>query len=90
MNDLTPDLAGRFADIALGHVSREYPFALVHVMNRPGDIAPAREQHPIFHGSFDWHSCVHGHWLLARILRLWPEIPQTDAIRAHFDQADYR
>ena len=43
--------------------------------------------HPVFHGSFDWHSCVHGHWLLARLLRGQPGLPQGAAIRAHFSQA---
>jgi hypothetical protein len=87
MRELTPEFAGELARIALGHVGREYPYALVHVVNDAGDIALPRVHHPIFHGSFDWHSCVHGHWLLARVLRLYPHLPECAAIRAHFDQA---
>ncbi|MGH7022485.1 MAG: DUF2891 domain-containing protein [Caulobacteraceae bacterium] len=85
MSDLDPDLAARLARIALGHVAREYPYALVHVVTGPGDVAEPRAYHPIFFGSFDWHSCVHGHWLLARLLRLHGR--DDAAIRAHFDQA---
>jgi len=87
MNDLTPDLAGRFAAMALSHVTREYPYAEVHVVSGPGDVADPRVHHPIFFGSFDWHSCVHGHWLLARVLRLCPDLEIAADIRAHFDDA---
>lgn len=87
MSELTPEFAGELATIALGHVGREYPYALVHVVNDAGDIALPRIHHPIFHGSFDWHSCVHGYWLLARVLRLYPHLPECAAIRAHLDQA---
>jgi hypothetical protein len=65
-------LAQRMAGIALGHVTRPYPYALLHVMAGPGDMVEPRVQHPIFHGSFDWHSCVHGWWLLMRLARLFP------------------
>jgi len=84
---LTPGLAASLADIALGHVAREYPNILVHVFAGPADAASPRVLHPIFFGSFDWHSCVHGHWLLARLLRLHPELPQAASIAAHFDAA---
>jgi hypothetical protein len=82
MRVLTPDLASRFAHIALGHVGREYPHKLDHVLDGDGDALPPRVLHPIFHGSFDWHSCVHGWWLLMRLLHLHPGIPEADAIRA--------
>ncbi|HEY5290633.1 MAG TPA: DUF2891 domain-containing protein [Caulobacteraceae bacterium] len=85
MSAFTPDMAGRLADIALGHVTREYPYALVHVVDGSDDVATPRALHPIFFGSFDWHSCVHSHWLLARILRLYPD--QSRVVRAHFEQA---
>jgi hypothetical protein len=68
-------------------VTREYPFAPGHVTTGPGDLAPPSVLHPLFHGSFDWHSCVHGHWLLARILQRHPQLPECSAIRRHFDQA---
>ncbi len=82
---LTSDLAERLARIALGHVAREYPNILVQTLSGPGQVAEPRALHPIFFGSYDWHSCVHGHWLLARLLRRFPGLPQSSAIRAHFD-----
>ena len=87
MSNLTSDLADRLAASALGHVTREYPYAAVHVVSRLGDIAMPRDHHPIFFGSFDWHSCVHGHWLLARLLHLYPAMAHAGAIRAHFNDA---
>src|SRR5258706_3786646 len=66
---LTVGLADRFAQLALANVAREYPTKLDHVINGPDDVRPPSELHPLFHGSFDWHSCVHAHWMLARSLR---------------------
>ena len=83
---LSAELASRFARIALGHVGREYPHKLDHVMAGPEDVRGPRDLHPVFHGSFDWHSCVHGFWLLARLLRLHPELPEAGAVRSWFDQ----
>lgn len=77
---LTAELAGAFARIALGHVTREYPHKDDHVMDSDADAYIPRRVHPLFYGSFDWHSCVHGYWLLARIRRLFPEIPECEAI----------
>ena len=84
-HSLTPELASRFAGIALGHIAREYPNKQDHVLNGPNDVRGPRELHPIFYGSFDWHSCVHGHWLLASLLRLRPDIPQAGEIRTLLD-----
>jgi hypothetical protein len=83
---LTPDLASRFATLALAHVRREFPNKLDHVMSGPADVRGPRELHPIFYGSFDWHSCVHGYWLLARLLRRVPALPEAARIRALFDE----
>ena len=82
MRALTQELGSRFARIALGHVRREYPHKLDHVLDGDGDALPPRALHPIFHGSFDWHSCVHGYWLLMRVLRRHPDVPEAPAIRA--------
>jgi hypothetical protein len=82
---LTPGLASKFAKLALSHITREYPNLLYHVLNGPGDVRSPRELHPIFFGSLDWHSCVHGYWLLATVLRLYPENPESAAIRDLFD-----
>lgn len=82
---LTPALASRFAALALGHVTREYPNKLDHVLAGPDDVQGPRALHPVFYGSFDWHSCVHGYWLLARVLRRVPALPEAGAVRALFD-----
>ncbi len=79
---LTPATASRFAQAALGHVTREWPNKMDHVLDGPQDVAGPRALHPIFFGSFDWHSCVHGHWLLARLYRRFPELPEAPQIRA--------
>ncbi len=75
----------RFVRIALGHVEREYPNKLDHVMNGPEDVRAPRALHPIFYGSFDWHSCVHAYWLLARLRRRFPGTAEADAVGALFD-----
>jgi Protein of unknown function (DUF2891) len=82
----TPRMASRLARVALGHVGREYPNVLVHVLNGPADARTPRALHPIFYGSYDWHSCVHGHWLLARLLRLFPDLPEAPDIARRFDE----
>jgi hypothetical protein len=78
---LTPELASRFARIALGHVTREYPNKPGHILRGPHDARTPRELHPLFFGSFDWHSCVHGYWLLCRLYRRFPELPERGEIR---------
>jgi hypothetical protein len=77
---LTPELAARFADIALANVVREYPNKLDHVLRSDADAASPRALHPAFYGSYDWHSCVHMHWLLVLLRRLHPTLPQHEAI----------
>jgi hypothetical protein len=86
MHTLTPDIAARFAEIALGHVAREYPHKLDHVMDGPEDVLSPAQLHPVFHGSFDWHSCVHGYWLLLRVRRLFPELEVSRRIEALADE----
>ncbi|HEX9948217.1 MAG TPA: DUF2891 domain-containing protein [Allosphingosinicella sp.] len=83
---LTPETAARFAGIALGHVTREYPHKLDHVLDGPEDVAGPRELHPIFFGSFDWHSCVHGWWLMLRLRRLFPDLPVARQVEALADE----
>jgi hypothetical protein len=70
------------AAIALGHVTKEYPHKLDHVLGSDADAVPPRVLHPIFYGSFDWHSCVHGWWTLLTLRRLFPQIVAADAISA--------
>lgn len=81
---LTPELASRFAAIALGHVTREYPNHILHGLEGPDDARTPSALHPVFYGSYDWHSCVHGYWMLARLLRLYPDMPEAQAIRDLF------
>ena len=67
--------AAKFAQLALDCVHREYPNKIAHLMNSDGDAKPPRKLTPAFYGCFDWHSSVHGHWLLARVARAFPEEP---------------
>ncbi|MDB5688218.1 MAG: hypothetical protein JWL91_94 [Sphingomonas bacterium] len=82
---LDPVTADRFARIALGHVTREYPHKLDHVLSGAEDALPPSLLHPIFFGSFDWHSCVHGYWMLLRLLRRFPAMPAAADITALAD-----
>ncbi len=74
--------AERFARLALDCVHREYPNKISHVMQSDADSLPPRKLTPAFYGCFDWHSAVHGHWLLVRLLRLHPEGPFAADARA--------
>ncbi len=82
---LSLETASRFARVALGHVTREYPSKLDHVMADANGVRAPRRLHPIFFGSFDWHSCVHAHWLLTRLCRRIPALPEADRIRQLLD-----
>ena len=81
MSELNTELASHMARIALGHVGQEYPHKLDHVLLSDADALPPRALHPIFYGSFDWHSCVHGWWTLLTLRRLFPQIDEASAIR---------
>jgi hypothetical protein len=73
---LTLAAAERFANLALACVHREYPNKVGHhILNSDLDVKPARELTPAFYGCYDWHSSVHGHWMLARLARIFPEEP---------------
>ena len=67
--------AGRFAALALECVQKEYPNKIAHVLNSPDDVKAPHELTPAFYGCYDWHSSVHGHWLLARLARTFPDAP---------------
>ncbi len=77
---LTPETASSFARITLACVHREYPNKPGHVMHDEDEVQGPRALHPSFYGCFDWHSAVHGHWMLARLLRMYPGLPEADAI----------
>jgi hypothetical protein len=67
--------AERFARLALACVAKEYPNKISHVLNSDADVAPPRKLTPAFYGCYDWHSSVHGHWLLVRLAREFPDAP---------------
>lgn len=73
--------AERFAKLALACVRKEYPNKISHVLNSDADVAPPRKLTPAFCGCYDWHSSVHGHWLLVRLLRTFPEASFGKAAR---------
>lgn len=79
---LPPETVARFADLALACVHREYPNKIAHVLNSPADARPPCELTPVFCGCYDWHSAVHGHWLLVRLCRLYPDAPFVPRARA--------
>jgi hypothetical protein len=83
---LTAQQAERFAAIALANVNRNFPWHAQHVLASAGDLRLPKDLHPAFHGSYDWHSSVHMHWLLARVRRLFPALPQRPAIDAVLDR----
>jgi Protein of unknown function (DUF2891) len=80
--------AERFAKLALACIDREYPNKPEHVLDSAADARPPREFHPAFFGCFDWHSSVHGHWMLVRLLKTFPDMTSGKEIRtrlaAHF------
>ncbi len=71
----------RFARLALVCVDKEYPNKISHVLNSDADVAPPRQLTPAFYGCYDWHSSVHGHWLLVRLARTFPQAPFAETAR---------
>src|SRR6476659_8446784 len=76
----------RFALLALDCVHRQYPNKIAHHLNSDADARSPRELTPAFYGCYDWHSCVHGHWLLARLARQYPDGPESKEIRKALDE----
>lgn len=83
---LSREQASHFARLALRCVKKEYPNKPDHVMNEAADVQSPRALHPAFHGCFDWHSSVHGHWMLVRLLRLFPDLPEAGEVRAALNE----
>jgi Protein of unknown function (DUF2891) len=79
--------AERFANLALACVHKEYPNKIAHSLNSDQDVAPPRTLTPAFYGCYDWHSSVHGHWLLARLARTFPDAPFASQARAALKQS---
>jgi len=89
---LTPAIASKFAALALAHLTREYPNKLTHSLASPQDVQGPRALHPIFYGSYDWHSCVHGYWLVLHLLDRFPDLPEgariVETVDRHFTEAN--
>jgi hypothetical protein len=83
---LSDAAADRFAALALKCVRQEYPNKLDHVLNGAGEVKSPKDLHPAFYGCFDWHSSVHGHWMLVRLLREHPGMARGAEIRAVLDE----
>ncbi len=83
---LRRDTATGFAQLTLGHIEQQWPYKLDHVMTGLADVRAPIDLHPIFHGSYDWHSCVHGWWQLMRLLRRFPDLGEADEIRSRADR----
>lgn len=80
-NSFDVHAAERFANLALACVHKEYPNKISHTLNSDADVAPPRKLTPAFFGCYDWHSSVHGHWLLARLARTYPDSPFAQSAR---------
>jgi len=79
---LTEQGASHFAQLALSCIQKEYPNKLGQVLKDENSLKSPKDLHPTFYGCFDWHSSVHGHWMLVRLLKLFPDIPEATKIRA--------
>lgn len=79
--EMKPEQAATFVKMALAGIDREYPYKPGVVLADAKDIKSPRENHPVFYGHFDWHSSVHGHWMLVRLLRLYPEAAWAKEVR---------
>ncbi|WP_288392070.1 DUF2891 domain-containing protein [uncultured Herbaspirillum sp.] len=83
---LTIERAEAFARMPLTYLRQEYPNHIMHVLNGPEDALSPRAMHPVFYGCYDWHSAVHGFWLLLRCAHRYPELSSRDDIVAIFDE----
>jgi hypothetical protein len=83
---LTTAGASHLAQLALDCIQREYPNKLSHVMNDSSEVRSPQALHPAFYGCFDWHSSVHGHWMLVQLLREYPDLPEREEIRRRLEE----
>ncbi len=79
---MTREQASAFAVLALKGLQKEYPNKPGEVLNSAADVKTPKAMHPAFYGCFDWHSSVHGHWLLVKLLRQFPDLPEREKMRA--------
>jgi len=83
---LTPEGAGHFADLPLRCMQREFPYKTGIAFPDSSLAVKPKEYHPAFYGCFDWHSSVHGHWMLVRLLKLFPAMPRSAEIRQRLSE----
>ena len=85
---LTDEIAVRLSELPLGCIEQEYPNKTAHIINNEQEakLTPG-ELHPVFYGCFDWHSSVHGHWMLVRLLRTRPTLPNRETITDILNQS---
>ncbi len=83
---LDPATVSGYVRVGLDNVTREYPNHPAHLLTGPDDLDTPGALHPVFYGSYDWHSAVHQHWMLIRLVRRHPELPEADTVRALFDR----
>jgi Protein of unknown function (DUF2891) len=81
-SSITEKQASHFAALALQCVSREFPNKPEHVINNATEVKNPKTLHPAFYGCYDWHSSVHGHWMLVRLLKIFPNLPEASQIRS--------
>ena len=84
---LTSETAADLANRALTNIAREYPNHPQYLLESDADAVPPRVTHPVFFGCFDWHSAVHSHWLLLRLLRVVPGLKPRAELEAALDSA---
>ncbi len=84
-SSLSPDQVNAFAELALKNIDIEYPNKPSNVMAGPESVRSPKAMHPAFYGSFDWHSSVHGHWMLIRLLKMYPNQKHAERIRCAMD-----
>jgi len=86
--ELTTEMANKLASMPLKCINQEYPNKTAHVINTEKDaVLTPKELHPSFYGCFDWHSSVHGHWMLVRLLRTVPDLENKDKIISILDES---
>lgn len=83
---LTEEQASHFSQMALRCILQEYPNKPGEVIGSDRDVKPVREYRPAFYGCFDWHSSVHGHWMLVKLVKLYPDMPEAQTIREAIDK----
>jgi len=88
----TVETASKFSNLAFSCITTEYPNKISHTLESDSDVASPGDLHPAFYGCYDWHSSVHGHWLLIKMLQSFPSLPQReqviDAINNNFSESN--